>query len=196
MPGHPGDLRPHRGPGRLQRALHRPAGVGAADVWLGVSRLWVGQRGLRGRRRDGHAGSGPGAGPRDGSGLAAVPRTSLPEPSPGPSADSARATAAPVFAAVGLDASAARVEPGAPTTWVSVDPVVDGLPTSGWATSVTVDAEGIGYADGHLATPERSDPYPLISAADAYGQLADQPQPAIGACPSPTPRWGPRSTRR
>ena len=41
----------------------------------GSDRLWVGQRGLRGRRRDGHAGSGPGAGPRDGSGLAAVPRT-------------------------------------------------------------------------------------------------------------------------
>jgi len=114
----------------------------------------------------------------------------LPEPPPGPSADSARATAAPVLAAVGLDATAARVEPGAPTTWVSVDPVVDGLPTSGWSTSVTVDADGIGYADGHLAAPERSDPYPLISAADAYDQLADLPQPAIGACPQPDPALG------
>ncbi len=68
--------------------------------------------------------------------------------------------------------------------------MVDGLPTTGWATSVTVDAEGIGYADGHLGTPERSDPYPLITAADAYGQLADQPQPAIGACPQPDPALG------
>ena len=114
----------------------------------------------------------------------------LPEPSPGPSADSARATAAPVLGAVGLDAGAARVEPGAPTTWVSLDPVVDGLPTSGWATSLTVDAEGIVYADGHLGTPERSDPYPLITAAAAYDQLASQPQPALGACPEPDPAVG------
>ena len=114
----------------------------------------------------------------------------LPQLSPGPSADSARAIAAPVLAAVGLDATAARVEPGAPTTWVSLDPVVDGLPTTGWATSLTVDAGGTVYADGHLGTPERSDPYPLISAATAYEQLASQPMPAIGACPQPDPALG------
>jgi hypothetical protein len=53
-----------------------------------------------------------------------------------------------------------------------------------------VDAEGLVYADGHLGTPERSDPYPLITAAAAYGQLAGQPQPAIGACPQPEPAPG------
>lgn len=153
----------------------------------------------------GSAGSGQDAAPNPGAVATAtaepVPGTEpgwqpypepvpLPEPSPGPSADSARATAAAVLAAVGLDAAAARVEPGAPTTWVSIDPVVDGLPTSGWATSLTVDADGIAYADGHLGSPERSDPYPLITAAAAYDQLASQPQPAIGACPQPDPALG------
>ena len=124
LPGHPGDIRPRGGPGRLQRALHRSAGVGPAGIGLGVGHrglCWCG-RGDRRRR-------GPGSEPRRRRDGPPVPEPApgtdpgwqpypepvpVPEPSPGPSADSARATAAPVLAAVGLDAAAARVEPGAP----------------------------------------------------------------------------------
>jgi hypothetical protein len=53
-----------------------------------------------------------------------------------------------------------------------------------------VDAQGVAYADGRLGVPERSEPYPLITAAAAYDQLADQPMPAMDLCLQPDPAVG------
>ncbi|MFE3827734.1 hypothetical protein [Streptomyces sp. NPDC059092] len=62
---------------------------------------------------------------------------------------------------------------------VNADPVIGGLPTYGWSTAIQVDPDGRvtgGY--GQLTTPERSDAYPVISAAEALKALN---RPARGA---------------
>ncbi|MFE3741399.1 hypothetical protein [Streptomyces sp. NPDC059134] len=111
----------------------------------------------------------------------------------------ARKAAAPVFEALGqddadIDASglmgAVRV--------VNADPVIGGLPTYGWSTAVQVDPDGRvtgGY--GQLSTPERSDAYPMISAAQALEELNRAADGAgsgggsgagrIGGCATPVP---------
>ena len=59
---------------------------------------------------------------------------------------------------------------------------LDGAPTTGFETVVTVDSAGILTASGSLGQPRPSDSYPVISADDAVDLLAAMPVPLI-ACP-------------
>lgn len=109
------------------------------------------------------------------------------------SAAAAEKAAAPVLKAVGqggakLDASqvigAQRV--------VNADPVVGGLPTYGWATGVTVNAQGeVVSGNGQFKAPVKGDTYPVLSAEKTLGLLnkvpATDPRMGIGGCASPVP---------
>ncbi len=87
---------------------------------------------------------------------AAPPPSSRPGPDDTPSEAEAIAAAGPVLAAVGLDAADAEVEPvnrlsgAAGARTVRVDPDLDGAPTTGFETIVTVDSAGILTASGSL----------------------------------------------
>ena len=59
---------------------------------------------------------------------------------------------------------------------------MDGEPTTGFATSVTVDAQGVVTAEGWLGEPRPSDTYPVITAKEAVDRLAAMPVPLM-ACP-------------
>jgi hypothetical protein len=90
----------------------------------------------------------------------------------------ARAAAAPVLSAVGLSGAAVSVSYGQ----VSVDPVVDGLRTVGYATTVSVAHDGSLVAGfGWLPSARAWMSYPLITAAAALGQLPPRPEPML-AC--------------
>lgn len=110
----------------------------------------------------------------------------------------AMAAAAPVLKAAGQDAAAldARQLMGSARV-VNADPVVDGLPTYGWATGVQVgtDGEVIG-GGGQLKGLEKGAEYPVIGAADALKQLnAAQPSDGrknIGGCATVAPLSGDR----
>ncbi|WP_329616764.1 hypothetical protein OG244_30210 [Streptomyces brevispora] len=105
----------------------------------------------------------------------------------------AKAAAAPVLKAAGQDGAAldagqlmgsARV--------VNADPVVDGLPTYGWATGIQVGADGeVVGGGGQLKGLEKGDDYPVIGAAEALKQLnAAQPSDGrknIGGCATVAP---------
>ncbi|MFF0016052.1 hypothetical protein [Streptomyces sp. NPDC005374] len=105
----------------------------------------------------------------------------------------AEKAAAPVLKAVGqadakLDASQVM---GAQRV-VNADPVVGGLPTYGWSTGVTVNAQGeVVGGTGQLAAPAKSDTYPVLSAEKTLGLLnkvpSADPRMGIGGCASPVP---------
>jgi hypothetical protein len=122
---------------------------------------------------------------------AAPPPSDQPARSDPPSEAAARDAARGVLSAVGLDADDATIEPAnsfgtaIASRTVRVDPAVDGAPTSGFATSVTVDASGVLTASGWLAPARPSDSYPVIGAREAVDQLAAMPVPLI-ACPEST----------
>ncbi len=104
-----------------------------------------------------------------------------------PTAQHARALAAPVLRAVGLSPDGARVQINAGNAQVTVDPVIAGLPTSGWSTTVTVSAAGIVQATGWLGSPEQGAAYPVVSAQEAFERLREAPVP-LGAA---EPAWAP-----
>jgi hypothetical protein len=110
---------------------------------------------------------------------------------PAPSAATLRAVADPLLSALGLDPGTAVVTPATATVWV--DPVVAGLPTSGYGTEVHLDGHRIQAADGwtYPGRPTPGHEYPLISAAAALTQLASGPRPMMGApaiaCPMRAP---------
>jgi hypothetical protein len=122
----------------------------------------------------------------------APPPTEKPAVADPPSEAEARDAARPVLAAVGLDADDAVIEPASTfgpavdSRTVRVDPVVDGMPTTGFATSLTVDAGGVLMASGWLAEPNPSDRYPVIGAAEAVDRLGAMPVPLM-ACPESVP---------
>ncbi|MFB8090420.1 hypothetical protein [Streptomyces sp. NPDC055992] len=104
----------------------------------------------------------------------------------------AKAAATPVLKAAGQDGAAldagqvmgsARV--------VNADPVVDGLPTSGWATGIQVGPDGqVTGGTGKLKALEKGDTYPVIGAAEALKRLNAAQPPAggeSGDCASPAP---------
>ncbi|MEU5823409.1 hypothetical protein [Streptomyces sp. NPDC047803] len=104
----------------------------------------------------------------------------------------AKAAAAPVLKAAGQDGAAldARRLMGSARV-VNADPVVDGLPTYGWATGIQVGPDGhvVGGA-GMLKGLEKGDAYPVIGAAEALKQLNAAQPPAggkTGDCASPAP---------
>ncbi|MFG2571822.1 hypothetical protein [Streptomyces sp. NPDC048481] len=105
----------------------------------------------------------------------------------------AKKAAAPVLKAVGqegaeVDASqvmgALRV--------VNAEPVIGGLPSSGWTTGVQVSAQGeIVAGNGQLKAPVKGAAYPLLSAREALDALNAAPggghRMGIGGCASPVP---------
>lgn len=85
----------------------------------------------------------------------------------------AKRAAQPVLDALGLDDAKldARQLYGAVRV-VKADPVLDGLPTYGWRTSLQVAADGqLVGGDGLLSKPAEDDTYPLIGAAEAMKRL-------------------------
>ncbi|WP_420856561.1 hypothetical protein [Streptomyces mangrovisoli] len=105
----------------------------------------------------------------------------------------AKKAAAPVLKAVGQDdakVDASRTT-GAQRT-VNADPVIDGLPTYGLTTGLTVSAQGeITYGSGELKAPVKGDTYPTLSAAKTLALMNTAPKSdhrmGIGGCASPEP---------
>ncbi len=101
----------------------------------------------------------------------------------------ARAAAAPVLAAAGLSAAPTDVNGDAPMRSVAADPVVDGLPTDGFGTTVQVRPAGVFLAGGWLAPATGAlkpvGTYPLRSAHDAFDGLNRMAVPAIECAPQP-----------
>ncbi|WSQ15467.1 hypothetical protein OG604_12455 [Streptomyces sp. NBC_01231] len=105
----------------------------------------------------------------------------------------AKKAAAPVLKAAGqddtkLDASrtlgAQRI--------VNAEPVVGDLPTYGWTTGVTVDAQGqVLSGNGQLKAPVKGDTYPVLSAKETLALLNEAPgsghRMGIGGCATPVP---------
>lgn len=123
--------------------------------------------------------SGSGRTPASGSGgttttIAPAPppvASPVPEPAPMP-ADAVRAAAAPVFTALGLDPAAADVQTWAYGGSATLRTTLGGLEVAGMQTSVQVDRDGtVQGGGGYLATPDKGDSYPLVTAKDAYDEL-------------------------
>ncbi|MCW8382350.1 PT domain-containing protein [Streptomyces justiciae] len=107
--------------------------------------------------------------------------------------DVAKKAAAPVLKAVGQDdakVDASQVM-GAQRV-VNADPVVGGLPTHGWTTGVTVNAQGeVVGGSGQLKAPVKGDTYPVVGAEKALelmnARSAGDHRMGIGGCASPVP---------
>ncbi|MGV9555373.1 hypothetical protein [Streptomyces sp. NPDC003522] len=105
----------------------------------------------------------------------------------------AKKAAAPVLEAVGQDdaeTDASQVV-GARRT-VNADPEVDGLPTYGWTTGVTVDARGeIVAGSGQVKTPVEGETYPVLGARETLDRMnaapGTDPRAGIGGCATPVP---------
>lgn len=105
----------------------------------------------------------------------------------------AERVARPVLKALGQDDAkldASQVMGGRRV--VNADPVVDGLPTYGWTTGLTVDEKGdIVGGHGMLARLTKGDTYPLLGAADTVKLMNEQPagghRMGVGGCASPVP---------
>jgi hypothetical protein len=98
-------------------------------------------------------------------------------------------------AGLDLDGAQVRVTDSFAARVVSLAPAVGGLPTAGFAWTVTVgDGGRIQYAAGYLATPEPADTYPLIGVAEGFERLKRTPPlgnllraeiPAVEPAPCP-----------
>ena len=115
-----------------------------------------------------------------------------------PASSEAEAKARDLLAAAGLDldGAAVRVDDGFTAWYVSVDPMVGGLPTIGMSSGVAIGAAGaIESANGWLGDPEQGDTYPLRPLAAAVERLSGMsmtlelraPCPEGEACPEPEP---------
>jgi hypothetical protein len=102
--------------------------------------------------------------------------------------EAARSAARPVLEAVGLDPADAIVQVGQAQGFVTANPTVNGLPTYGRATTVTVFGTHVAAAGGWLGGSRVGATYPVISAAAAWKQLRHTPMPRpMMACPVPAP---------
>ncbi|MEV8435630.1 hypothetical protein [Streptomyces chartreusis] len=109
------------------------------------------------------------------------------------SEDAAKKAAAPVLKAIGQDD--AKLDAGqvmGDQRVVNADPVVGGLPTYGWTTGVTVNAQGeVVGGSGQLKAPVKTDTYPVLSAEKTLGLMNAAPKAdhrmGIGGCASPVP---------
>jgi hypothetical protein len=96
----------------------------------------------------------------------------------------ARQAASLVLAELGLSDADVSVEPAGEQAFVTAEPRVAGLPTSGYATSLQIDADGkVVGGNGYLGRPSAASSYPLISAKAAFDALPEPPRPMF-ACPS------------
>ncbi|MGQ0431137.1 MAG: hypothetical protein ACT452_01870, partial [Microthrixaceae bacterium] len=103
----------------------------------------------------------------------AAPEPILP-PADLPTKVEARELALDLLTAAGMDVGDAKVTVDGPydAWYVNVEPVVDGLPVSGWVASVSVGSKGaIVNASGSMATLERLGDYPLIDTRAAIDRL-------------------------
>ncbi|MDQ1486457.1 MAG: hypothetical protein QOJ62_2150 [Actinomycetota bacterium] len=127
------------------------------------------------------------SGAMDGSGCAVAESSAAPPPA-GPDEATARAAAAPLFAALALSGTE-QVSVGMPTSSVLISPAINGMPTQGLETSVDVDAKGIRSAIGRLDAPNAGDDYPLRTAKSAFDELGNGPHtmmmPYCGPMPMP-----------
>ncbi|MFI5791980.1 hypothetical protein [Streptomyces sp. NPDC051677] len=105
----------------------------------------------------------------------------------------AKQAAAPILKAVGQDDAKVDASQlmGAQRV-VNADPVIGGLPTYGWTTGISVNAQGeVVGANGQLKAPVKGDTYPLLSAREALAALNAAPgsdhRMGIGGCASPVP---------
>jgi hypothetical protein len=107
---------------------------------------------------------GPAAGP--------VPPPA-PEPTtPAMTSAEAKAAAKPVFDALDLriDDAEVTVNPWGASVWIN--PVVHGLPTSGYTTRIELGQDKqISYASGFLGDLSKGDSYPLVTAQEAFDRL-------------------------
>ena len=104
-----------------------------------------------------------------------IPPTTIPQhPADLPSQDDAKASALALLQRAGIDTDHAVVSvDDAVTQWiVRVDPVVDGVPTDGFTTTVTIGENGVvEYASGILGAAQPADEYPLIGTNAAIERL-------------------------
>jgi len=120
------------------------------------------------------------------------PPKQRPGPGAPPSAAEAAKAAEPAFLGARIDVDDAS--DGALTSTVELDtrtlrfdPVVDDLPTAGFATTATVDERGLLSAQGWLGDTETGKRYPVVSAQAAVDQLATMPMPLMACAESTTP---------
>nr|WP_311137160.1 hypothetical protein [Streptomyces sp. I6] len=106
----------------------------------------------------------------------------------------AKKAAAPVLAALGLgDARLDAKQVLGAYRVVRADPLVGGLPTYGWSTSVHVAADGtVGNGSGQLVEPAAGPEYPVVGAEEALKRLNAEragggPAAGIGGCATPGP---------
>jgi hypothetical protein len=99
----------------------------------------------------------------------------------------AKKAVAPILKAVGQDDAKLDASQVVGTQRVvNADPVIGGLPTYGWTTGLQVSAQGeVVAGSGQLATPVKSDTYPVLGA-EATLALLNEP----GAVASPEHRMG------
>jgi hypothetical protein len=118
-----------------------------------------------------------------------------PIPSPLPPVDvlAARHAADLVLHDLGLADADVSVEPAGDRAFVRADPRVAGLPTSGYATQLDLDAKGkVVGGGGYLGRPADGPSYPLVSAKAAFAALPELPRlmmacPNTADCPAPAP---------
>jgi len=115
-----------------------------------------------------------------------------------PSRAEAERVARDLAGRAGLDLNGAtvRVTDGFASRTVAIAPAVGGQPTSGFAWTVSVGANGtVQHASGWLATPEAADAYPLIGVQEGFERLkkagplgpripAEAPAIALDPCPA------------
>ena len=103
------------------------------------------------------------------------PDTTIPQhPADLPSQDEAQKIAFELLNQAGIDTHDVKVTvDDYVTLWsVRIDPVVDGVTTEGFGTTVAVGPKGvIEYANGVLGRPEAADEYPLIGTDAAIDRL-------------------------
>lgn len=111
------------------------------------------------------------------------------------SEDRAKQAAAPALAALGLTgATVDASETAGAVRMVNADPVVGGLPTHGWRTTLRIGADGqLSGGYGLLAALDKGDQYPVIDAAQALKQLETAGAGGTdhgvgGTCPEPLPK--------
>lgn len=106
------------------------------------------------------------------------------EPALGAARDRARA----VLTALGLAADAATETAADGVVTLTVDPEVDGRPTTGFTTTVSANAQTVQWGQGWASRTREGATYPVISTREAWDVLVRSPQPMpLLACPEPAP---------
>lgn len=105
----------------------------------------------------------------------------------------AKKAAAPVLKALGQDdAKVVASQVMDSQRMVNTDPVVGGMPTYGWTTGVSVNAQGdVVGGSGQLQAPAKGDTYPVLSAEKTLALMNAAPgtshRTGIGGCATPVP---------